>query len=293
MRALAERYFEQNRFSRVLFFAAKLTMFEAKRGLSSSALKYIFVMAFLVWQAVDLCKMSQNVSLISFDNQVALSYVIYLFEGVSERSLDSTDPIDLPAKWLFIQIIALLLVGDSGSCDNGYCGYQDAIRGESRVSTWVSKCFSATSTTAFLYLLVFAIALLFGALAEIVSASDMIGLSDGLPPPAPREIETLNLGLYLVSLPILSIGFSLVQVMLSVLLGKVPAFFSLVVYFVLSSVFDSVLLQGDLSMAARSTVMFGSVSPEASLLFGFFILTISFILGYLAFRRKNLIPLGL
>lgn len=219
--------------------------------------------------------------------------LFYAFSGMEEYIPSPDEPLRFPALWMLL--FSLLLYGTLTYADtdlNGL-GRQALVHSGGRGAWWLSKCawnfcsvllfFLCGWAVLFLYCLLFG-----GALSVSLTpyAAQYVDLGNAVLPEDPAR---LSLRLLLVT-PLAAAALSMLQMAVSVRLRPIFCYTLSLILLLASAYSVSPWLLGNYMMAQRhSAVLSNGTSDATGLLYAALVLAGSVLLGYAAFRKKDIV----
>lgn len=217
--------------------------------------------------------------------------LIVLFAGRDVYYPTSGMPFWLPVSWMFIVLMALYLTLDYPSFDLRSVGTNTLVRGKSRTAWWIGKSLWVIASVLLFCLLV----LLAAVVVVVINGGELsLGVHTELPQVLGFNLAGLtgspwDVGLFLLSIPVLLCSLCLVQMFLSFVIHPLPSFGCMAVILFLSAYFDLELLPGEYLMAARNAIFeVGGFRTEIGLVFAFALGVWATMCGALIFRYRDL-----
>lgn len=182
-----------------------------------------------------------------------IEQVTYLFSGIQDIKL-LKDKISFPIIWMLINLYLAYLIANYSTDDLAGFGKNILIRSGSRTEWICSKFIWSIVYTVFYYIIIFGTLALFcsvrGGFGDEFNAEYISSFFND----APISVSNINNILIsaIIIIPLVSVTFSLCQVMLEFLLTPIFAFFTLLIYNVISFYIYSPFLLGNFTMLLRN-----------------------------------------
>lgn len=254
--------------------------FQCNRG------KWLFALLVQVY----FCTLAGRLSLITNTPIGFLERLTFLFRGLPEYHLSQTGTFELPVHWLIYHAFLLFLVGFYPIQELTQSGGQAFIRSSMREYWLLSKTLWVCATVAGYYLM----------LAGVLAVCSLLAGGPWALPAAMTilfgidmaELSFAEIALNWWVMPILvSVVLCLTEVLLSLFIEPLLAFFVMLSYLVASVFWASPVLIGNYSMLQRSSLLSGNPSISAQNCFAVCLSLIAFtsVLGTKLFRRKDIL----
>lgn len=230
-----------------------LLRYDLRYGFQSNRGKWLFALLIQIY----FCTLAGRLSLLSKHEVGFLERLTFLFLGLPEYRLSETGTFELPVHWLIFHAFLLFLAGFYPVQELSHSGGQAFIRSGRREYWLLSKVLWVCSTVAGYYLM----------LAAVLVVCSLPAGGPGAPPAAMTvlfgiDIDGLNfaeIALYWWVMPVLaSAALCLTEVLMSLFIEPVLAFFVMLSYLVASVFWASPLFIGNYSMLRRMEFLSGN-----------------------------------
>lgn len=218
-----------------------------------------------------------------------IDYALNAYAGI--RTPVPGAVIAVPMAWLLPQLLLCLIVASSPFRSVSSQGLQVLLRAGSRLSWWTAMWGWTLLGVLGFYLgavLVWCVFGLFtGGLCGVpqdflelaLNGLNVAGLSPG------------QVQLALLACVATSLALAMVQIVLSVLIHPLAAFVAAVAYYIVSTLVTTKWLVGDHAMVARNKLFDEHGTSSATmLLVAASIAVVALVIGFLAFRRRSILP---
>lgn len=270
---------KRKRFWALLFYDLRYG-FQCNRGKWLSAL--------LV--QVYFCTLAGRLGLISDTRIGFLERLTFLFQGLPEYRVSEAGTFELPVHWLIFHGFLLFLAGFYPVQELALSGGQAFVRSGRREYWLISKALWVCSTVAGYYMM----------LAAVLAVCSLTAGGPGAPPGAMTVLFGIHMTgmsfwetvLYWWVMPILvSAALCLIEVLMSLFLEPLLAFFAVLSYLVASVFWTSPALIGNYSMLQRGKLLSGNpaISVQNCFVFCLSLVGITFVLGIKLFRGKDIL----
>jgi len=229
-------------------------------------------------------------------------YLFYVTAGMPKFNPDKNNLFQVPALWLAINLIPAFLVQSYTVKDLEGVGLQMLLRNKSRSIWWFSKCFWNISTVVLSYLIVWLTfivgTLLLGNTDEIWKVHEPVWhfiVGEQTQEAASKSMMSIQFnGIFLalmVFVPLfVSVGMSLMQMALSLMIGPIGGFICILSVYVLSAYFTSPLLIGNYTMIIRSGYMpINGINMVNGIFAGILVGVIGIIIGWFYLKNADIL----
>lgn len=274
----------------------KLALFDLRRGIREEWIKFAF--AFIVCIAccslmcyqLTLYKQANNIN----DNVsiTVMDFILYNLRGMKLYSPNMDGQYLLPAVWMFNQVMIALIVGYYPVRDlNGY-GKNTLLRTQSRARWLLSKLMWIVCMVTLYYVVIYSASFIF-ALFTGNSLSFMPGnyITRLFYDINLQDIYVENFVIFIIVMPLLtSIVASILQVMMSYIIGPFISFVAIIVIMLSSTYISNPALIGNASMVIRSrfATPVGFTAEENVLCLAIYLIS-ALIIGFIYFRNKDIL----
>lgn len=263
-----------------------LLCYDLRYGFQSNRGKWLFALLVQVY----FCTLAGRLSLISNTCIGFLERLTFLFQGLPEYRLSEAGVFELPVHWLIFHGFLLFLVGFYPVQELTYSGGQAFVRSGRREYWLLSKVLWVCFTVAGYYLMLAAVLAVCSLLAgDPGTLSEVMTVLFGI------DTSELGIGeivLYWWAMPILvSAALCLAEVVMTLFIEPLLAFFAVLSYLVASVFWTSPALIGNYSMLQRGRLLGGNpaISVQNCLAFSLSLIVIALILGIKLFRGKDIL----
>ncbi|SEW01738.1 hypothetical protein [[Clostridium] fimetarium] len=227
---------------------------DMKRGMRQNRIKYLVILFFTIACCCimyRICHGKIGRGLIAGMPNF-MDYLLYIMQGCSEFKASGNTVFNIPPTWIFVQMMASFLVFSYVVKDLDKQGMIMLIKSADRTKWWLSKCIWNIATIVVMYLVIWC-----GVLIVAVSTNKMGFL---ITKDICREVldmtftqEGIQYSLIVMFMPlIMSLGISLMQMALSLVIGPIFSFTFVLAVDILSVYFLSPFLIGNYSIMMRS-----------------------------------------
>lgn len=274
----------------------KLALFDLRRGIREEWIKFAF--AFIVCIAccslmcyqLTLYKQANNIN----DNVsiTVMDFILYNLRGMKLYSPNMDGQYLLPAVWMFNQVMIALIVGYYPVRDlNGY-GKNTLLRTQSRARWLLSKLMWIVCMVTLYYVVIYSASFIF-ALFTGNSLSFMPGnyITRLFYDINLQDIYVENFVIFIIVMPLLtSIVASILQVMMSYIIGPFISFVAIIVIMLSSTYISNPALIGNASMVIRSrfATPVGFTAEENVLYLAIYLIA-ALIIGFVYFGNKDIL----
>ena len=227
---------------------------DMKRGMRQNRIKYLVILLF----TIACCCIMYRICHVKIGRGVIegapnfMDYLLYIMQGCSEFKASGNTVFNIPPTWIFVQMMASFLVFSYVVKDLDKQGMIMLIKSADRTKWWLSKCIWNIATIVVMYLVIWC-----GILIVAVSTNKMGFL---ITKDICREVldmtftqEGIQYSLIVMFMPlIMSLGISLMQMALSLVIGPIFSFTFVLAVDILSVYFLSPFLIGNYSIMMRS-----------------------------------------
>lgn len=263
-----------------------LLCYDLRYGFQCNRGKWLFALLVQVY----FCTLAGRLSLNSNAPIGFLERLTFLFQGLPEYHLSQTGTFELPVHWLIFHAFLLFLAGFYPVQDLTQSGGQAFIRSGRRGYWLLSKALWVCATVAGYYLM----------LTGVLAVCSLPAGGPWAPPAAMSALFGINVAelsfseimLYWWVMPILvSAALCLTEVLLSLFIEPLLAFFVMLSCLVASVFWTSPALIGNYSMLLRSNLLSGDPAISAQNCFAVCLLLIALasVLGTKLFRSKDIL----
>lgn len=263
-----------------------LLCYDLRYGFQSNRGKWLFALLVQVY----FCTLAGRLSLITNTRIGFWERLTFLFRGLPEYHLSQTGTFELPVHWLIYHAFLLFLVGSYPIQELTQSGGQAFIRSSRREYWLLCKALWVCATVVGYYLM----------LASVLAVCSLLAGGSWAPPAAMTilfgidmvELSFAEIALNWWGMPILvSVALCLTEVLLSLFIEPLLAFFVMLSYLVASVFWMSPVLIGNYSMLQRSSLLSGNTAISAQNCFAVCLSLIVFtsVLGTKLFQSKDIL----
>lgn len=267
---------------------------DLKRGIKTNIVKYVIFSALLVACITVFGRMVNSNFLEGkiYNSPGYLDILVYLFTGNEAFNIANNNIFVMQPAWLVMCITPAFLVYSYAVSDLEGLGLQFLIKGGNRVIWWKSKCIWSVASILILYMITYGIILIqsiiFGNTNALFTVHDDIcQVVTGVTIQPYTKIIIL---LFLVPV-IESIGISLLQMALSLILNPMLGFIIVLVTYVSSAYFSFPLLPGGYMMVMRwtQTGINNGLNPELGIMIAIVIGAVGVLCGLVYVKNMDII----
>jgi len=265
---------------------------DMKRGMRQNRIKYLVILLF----TIACCCIMYRICHVKIGRGVIagmpnfMDYLLYIMQGCAEFKAKGNNVINIPPIWIFVQMMASFLVFSYAVKDLDKQGMIMLIKSANRTKWWLSKCIWNISTIVVMYLIIWC-----GVLIVAVATGEMGLLTtkdicrEALD--LTFEQEGIRYSLIVMFMPlIMSLGISLMQMTLSLVIGPVFSFTFVLAVDILSVYFLNPFFVGNYSMMMRSDyVISNGVNPLVGAAISVVLGISGIILGNVYFKKYDIL----
>lgn len=263
-----------------------LLCYDLRYGFQNNRGKWLFALLIQVY----FCTLAGRLSLISNTPIGFLERLTFLFQGLPEYHLSQTGTFELPVHWVAFHAFLLFLAGFYPIQELTQSGGQAFIRSSRRGYWLLSKALWVFATVAGYYLM----------LAGVLAVCSLASGGPWAPPAAMTALFGIDIAgrslaeiaLYWWAMPILvSVALCLIEVLMSLFIEPLLAFFVMLSYLVASVFWTSPILIGNYSMLLRSKLLSGNpaISTQNCFTACLSLIVIALVLGIKLFRGRDIL----
>lgn len=251
-----------------------------------------FILPFVVSFFLCVTFVRQFHSYSSFHNaDVQLSFIeclMYFFRGMEKFDPSDDTFLNLPITYVYLNLYLAYLIGDYLVKDIKGFGIYMLLNTGSRSKWWISKCLWNLITVCIFYT-----SIILGTMAGWLLTTKGKGgfwnidrfASGYILNNNTVEVSSKTVAEFFACVLLISISFSIMQMMLSVFIKPVGSFFSIAVITVVSAYYCAWFLPGNYMMLLRINELHNINSYIMSVI----IIIASFFIGLIYFRKRDLI----
>jgi len=265
---------------------------DMKRGMKQNRIKYIVMLLF----TIACCCIMYRVCHGKIGRGVIanmpnfMDYLLYIMQGSVEFKAKGNNVFNIPPAWIFVQMMASFLVFSYAVKDLDKQGMIMLIKSANRTKWWLSKCIWNISTIIVMYILIWCgvliVAVATGGMGFLATKDicrevlDMTFAQDGI-----------RYSLIVMFMPlIMSLGISLMQMTLSLVIGPVFSFTVVLAVDILSVYFLNPFLIGNYSMMMRSDyIISNGVNPLVGAAISIVVGIFGVVLGNVYFKKYDIL----
>lgn len=263
-----------------------LLCYDLRYGFQNNRGKWLFALLIQVY----FCTLAGRLSLISNTPIGFWERLTFLFQGFPEYHLSQTGTFELPVHWLIFHAFLLFLAGFYPVQELTQSGGQAFIRSSRRGYWLLSKALWVFATVAGYYLM----------LAGVLAVCSLAAGGPWAPPTAMTALFGIDMAgrsfaeiaLYWWAMPVLvSAALCLTEVLMSLFIEPLLAFFVMLSYLVASVFWSSPILIGNYSMLLRSKLLSGNpaMSAQKCLAACLILIVLALVLKIKLFRGKDIL----
>lgn len=229
---------------------------------------------------------------------------IYLFRGVDEYRLENRQPFDVSFQYMVLGILLILIIGNYAVSDMHGYGRFKLVLSQSKLKWWISKCiWCLTAVLSYVgalftgvvvsgiihykYMDFTSVRNLFGVHSEIVLK--YVKTNTALE--QQRCIEEVSFVLGAVIMIVAALyAFSMIQMALSLIVNPAVSAIAIIAIYIFSAFYMRNYMIGNYVMLCRSDIfLLNGVDFTYALITSVLISAMSFVLGYMTFRKRDII----
>lgn len=274
---------------------SKLLKYDLKNGFLLNLINLLLIMIFVAVFCIDfyLRKNSAYILDESIPSGTFMDYLFYIFAGIKEYTPSMTDEFLIPVKWLLLFLFILYSTLYYPYRDLSSLGLNILVRTKGRIAWWVSKCIWNICYVLVTYVLIFFTVIVFCFVMQEPISLDITPMfvNDLLDAASPYDTFSIQLGYIILLLPMLIlIGLNLLQMTLVLFIKPLYSFGMIAVILLSSAYLFTPYLPGNYAMPIRSNyVVENGVSFSGGLIIFLILVSVSFIVGCLYFRRYDIL----
>lgn len=222
------------------------------------------------------------------------NYIAYLYGGMAEYVPDPNNPFIFPVRWLVVFLLILFLTLNYPYDDMQSFGQQILIRTKGRSLWWLAKCGWNICCTLVYHFIIYLTTLIFclATNADVISGIDSNLLNVVFSTNRATQVPGNKvLPFSILLLPIaMSIGITLLQMVLSLFIKPIFSFLVLSLLMLSSAYFMSPFWIGNYAMLVRYDLMHTrGVHITAGIITSIVLICLAFIVGLIRFRYYDIL----
>lgn len=214
-----------------------------------------------------------------------------LFKGKEKFVPEMSNLLELPSKWLLIQLYLAYIIGDYAKQDFEKRGHQIFLRVGNKNSWWFGKCLWNLVTVGMYYLIIDLAVLL----VSIIGNHTNLTMSEVgyaiLDMPNGKLLEMKALIVPVFVMPVLmTAAVSMLQMLLSFVIGSIGAYAVVLSIYAMSTYITGPQWIGNYGMLCRNElVLAGGISAKTAVMVSIGIIFVSMGIGWRYIQRKDIL----
>ena len=221
-----------------------------------------------------------------------MDYYMYAVKGMETYVLKKDSFFQIPVYWFCYHVVLAYIIGSY--TQNDFAGYakNTILATKTRIGWWGAKCFWCTGSVILYYIMGFAGAVTWAIISHAqvslqVTKELMKGFGEGI-----LYLSNGQIILVVILLPCLvSIGISLLQILISLRWGSVAGFACICILYILSVYYTNPFMIGNYTMWRRDdTVCIGSnIHMSIGVIYALLLITVTVIAGMIYVDEKDIL----
>ena len=266
--------------------------YDIKCGFRYNIKKYIIVVIYILIGCILFNSYSGNtLQFIGNKDVTLMDYYIYFFAG--DRAADFSEGIiPIPAVLLGLQLIISSMVGYYPVDDIYGYGKQVFIRVKTKTNWWISKCIWTFVSVLAVYVLIYVGIAIFGIVAGCdISMSYNVEIVQFMNQQYIGLVSKTDILLHMFVTPVVySLAISFIQVTLSMVIGPLLSFLSVMIYNILGILLAHKALFFNYSMLLRNENVSGvNIRPFEGIIYMLIVAVVSIVMGIFVVNKKDLL----
>lgn len=274
---------------------SKLLKYDLKNGFLLNLINLLIVIIFVLAFCIDFYLRKNSAYMLddSIPPGTFMDYLFYMFSGIKEYTPSMTEGFLIPVKWLLLFLFILYSTLYYPIRDLSSLGLNILVRTKGRIAWWLSKCIWNICYVSVTYMLIFLTVIIFCIVMKEPISLDITPMfvNDLIDAASPYDTFSIQLAYIILLLPLLiSIGLNLLQMTLVLFIKPLYSFGAIAVILLSSAYLFTPYLPGNYAMPIRSShVVENGLSFSGGLIMFLIIISVSFIVGSLYFRRYDIL----